>query len=205
MTKNYSGIVPTFSGAGILVIDTYKEKPCVVLFTKNHGEYHDLGGSIDGKDKRNKYAVELTAVREAQEESANTLQIKSLKLIQSLPHIDLKYHNNYYRCYILYLKHKFPTKAYLSNVNTLTRLMGNTVIPHQWRETNKFARVYLADLMNCKNYNTCKTIDNHTIDIKDRTRNVFTQLVQTMPILKPQTGKLTIDSELWNTQTLILS
>lgn len=198
MEKNYSG-------AGILIIDTYKEKPCVLLFTKNQGEYHDLGGSIDRKDKKNKYAVELTAVREAQEESANTLQIKSLKLIQSLSHVDLKYHNDYYRCYILYLKHKFPTKAYHNNVNILTKLIEHNVIPHQWRETNKFVRIYLTDLMNCKNYNTCKTIDNHMIDIKDRTRNVFVQLFQTMPVLKPHTGILTIDSELWNTQTLILS
>lgn len=194
-----------YSGSGILVIDTYRNIPCVVLFAKNNGEYHDLGGSIDKKDSKNKHAVELTAIREAQEESINVLQIKNLNIIQSLPYIDLEHQGAYYRCYVLYLKHKFPTNAYYNNVNSLNAISQYDNIPHQWKETNKFMRIRISDLINCKNYNMCKTINNHIINIKGRTRRILSQLFQTMPVLKPIGGTLSIDARLWNTQTLNLS
>jgi len=194
----------TYSGSGILVIDTFNNIPCVILFTKNNNKANDLGGSVDKKDKNDPDYIEKTAIREAREESCNVIQIRSVQILKQLPFIDIPHNTTYYRCYILYLRHPFPSQAYYHNL----KILLDNKSPLHLLETNNFVRIRLDELMNCyitnKKYTKCLSVIGEEIYLKNRVRSVIASMFKSKPILLPMSGDLHGDPSIANTLALLI-
>lgn len=194
-----------FSGAGILLLEMHNKNPCVILFAKNNSAYHDLGGAIDAIDKKNKFAVELTAMRESCEESSDVIHIKNINIFNKLPFVDLEDFGEYYRCYIMYICQQFPDEIYYENVNILKKLSHTEIIPHQWKETNMITRVSLQQIMYTKKLKTLQTLNNKEIAISPRTQKVLNVFRDSMPKLTCNNWKLKKDNQQWNTTSVVIN
>lgn len=157
-----------FSGAGGLLIEFIDNVPYVILFRCSFTNvYNDLGGSINKEDIPSKYFLELTAMREINEETATTLRINSIDFFNNLMYIDIKKNKHYYRCYIIAINQNFPVREYYTNLKKLQ------YAPTFFRETSGITHVKLCDLLNCYKSRTCVDVFNRKIIIHQRLHNII--------------------------------
>lgn len=123
-------------GAGILILELYKNNPVITLFGKNMTNYSDLGGKSDPGE-----SMEETACREAREESVNLINISPHELVNYTVPI---WHNNY-AVYIIYVEGVYFSD-YAHNVNHVQAYCDNNKQRH-WKETNSMARIPLNNML----------------------------------------------------------
>jgi len=173
----------TFSGAGIILIEMYKNKPTVILFKSKRKEgvfYEGLGGGVDKKDLYNLCPLAATAIREAFEESMGLVYFPDvLKIIRKVDnldrHIDIKYKNNYYRAYIIAIESNIINENDYNHNNKI--LLKNT-ISSVYKETTAIGKFYIDDLikdglLTTESHFNSKTINGNIVTIFNRTREVL--------------------------------
>lgn len=104
-----------FTGAGIIVVNHNKKynSPDILLVREaRFGVYNDPGGTYDLTD----YRLEVTATREAREETYNTINIDPILLKD---YVDVPTGNGtYYRAYLYILRDKnFSCKQFYHNMH----------------------------------------------------------------------------------------
>lgn len=148
-------------GAGILIIENYKNNLVVTLFGNKGKEYSDLGGTVDPNEN---YVV--TACREAREESANLIKIEP----NELKKIGIPITFMSYKVYIVYVKN-LNMKAYQQNVKKIFQECNKRV----WKENNDMVRIPLNKMLDAikKNKKEVNDIDNKKIQIRGRTIKII--------------------------------
>jgi len=155
LTKQYGGRITNeqesiADGAGVILAEYYENKHndspntkiniALILFKNSKSNMFDvLGGHKDPTDPSTKH----TAIREAKEESANTIRLSTSSLNSS--NAIMHSHNNHnYACYFVGIK-QFKPSYYRHNL----KLLQNTAktIDHVWLETNDVTRVYIESFI----------------------------------------------------------
>lgn len=141
------------TGAGVLIIELYKNTICFVLFKTKYNEYCEPGGLRDDGEK-----ITQTASRECREETANLLKIHPKFLT---------YHviANSYMSFVVPIT-GLRRSDYLHNMKLVHKKC-----PHQWRETHDMVRVPITNIS--INTRTCKTYDGNTISLRGRSHHVI--------------------------------
>jgi len=147
-----------YNRATMLVIecpDTNNAKKSVILFMdKKHKTYYEPGGRIDNNISNNANIdyndiLLKTAVRELQEESANSLAIHKTsdinEVIESKNYVDTTLlGTNYTRTFIVNIKpDQYNSNIYYRNLDILTK---NELSPKHWKETISTNRFYIDDI-----------------------------------------------------------
>lgn len=152
------------TGAGIFIVQNYKNKNVVVLFGKNHKDYNEPGGIIDPGE-----TPEEAACRETREETANLIKIKphQLKKIGT----PIRHHN--YLSYIIYIKN-LSLKDYYHNINLLQRKC-NRRKHHHWMETDTAKRIDLDVFIKyvLADKNIIPDINGKMIPVRNRTIGII--------------------------------
>lgn len=115
-------------GAGILLIEMYKNTNCFVFFRSRNGEYNDTGGIRDAGEM-----PKTTACRECREETANLLQF-------SVDDLSVNIIVNKYISYPVYIE-GLHLVDYLKNIKITHRNCS-----HHWKETSHMARIPIAQV-----------------------------------------------------------
>jgi len=146
-----------YNSAGVLIINKYSNKDCVVLFKSsmyvpsgtNKGKYYcDIpGGGIDEKD----FSLEQTASRELYEESKKVFSISISKLntaretnsFVELPgrRLSGKRKPGLFGCYVIRLPH-VSAKVYNINKELLKKIKHDSV----FYETNELIRIPISNI-----------------------------------------------------------
>jgi len=132
-----------FSGAGILIIEKYKNQPVITLFGSNKLGFGDAGGKKDHNEN-----PEETASRECREETENLIHLKSHELSQHGHPIQI----NRYIGYVMYVKN-LSENDYNHNVHKI----HNKCKQKHWKETNKMIRIPFNNI----NYKSNVMLDIH--------------------------------------------
>jgi hypothetical protein len=177
------------SGAGIILFEKSfnngkKNEPTVLLFNSN-GFYQDLGGSVElsGLNIRTDILQE-TAKREAFEESASYLEIKTNlnKIINNKQtYVDIPVNSPKYRCYAIGLNElTFIPGSFVGNLDKLKNTMNT---PSTFLEMSEVRRFYLSDIKNCIASTTginsrCNTVDGEMCTIRSRTVSILQEMLK---------------------------
>lgn len=121
------------SGAGILIIESYKGRKVITLFGMKNGEFSDPGGKKDPGE-----SIEHTAYRETREETLNLITLKPEELEKIGRPITLKE----YLCFVIYVE-GINHQDYNHNKQLVNRCR-----PSSWKETNTIARFDVKEMMN---------------------------------------------------------
>jgi hypothetical protein len=150
-------ILMSVKGAGIFVIENYKNNLVAVLFGKHNEEYSDLGGVLDPGEK-----AAFTACREAREESANLIKIEPNELKQ----IAIPINHLSYRSYVIYVTNLNETD-YQHNIKKILKDCKQ----HAWKENDSMTRILLDDLLETviEGFDTVHDINDRKINIRART------------------------------------
>lgn len=150
-----------YTGAGIFIIEEYKNKKCVLLFGMKNKRYCETGGYRDEGE-----TIEETACRETKEESLNLINItpKEIKMIGK-PII-----NKNYVGYFILIK-EIDLNNYFHNIGIVYKNCDD----HCWKETNDVVRIELDKMIeNSKTMNLeIQDINGKSILIRDRTMELF--------------------------------
>jgi hypothetical protein len=153
------------TGAGIFIVENYKNNLVAILFGNKGHDYNEPGGSIDPGE-----TPEETACRETREESANLIQIKPHELKQiSIPILYKRYMS-----YIIYIN-KISARDHYHNV----KLVFSKCKPHCWKENSSMVRIDLQKLIKNSiiNKNIMRDIDGNFIRVRQRTLGVVKQAI----------------------------
>jgi hypothetical protein len=158
------------SGAGIFIIEKYKNKIVAVLFGKKNKEYNEPGGVIDPGE-----TPEETACRETREETSNLIKIDPT-IIKKISY-PIKLHK--YMSYVIYIQN-LSFRDYYHNNNLITNKC-NKVKHHFWMETNSVIRIELKTLIKnaLNNNNIMNDINEKTVMVRGRTLGIAKLLVDT--------------------------
>lgn len=153
------------TGAGILLLELYKNNPVITLFGNNNKKFEELGGSIDKKET----PVEA-AYREGREESCNLVYIRP----EELTKYGTPVKNKEYVDYIMYIEN-LSHKDYHANMRKVHKKCKG----HSWKETSEMARFHLNDIINAaqRKKNTVKDINGIKRDIRGRTTDIIRKSV----------------------------
>jgi hypothetical protein len=157
-----------YKGAGILIVESYKNSPVITLFGKHNSELNDVGGSIDPNE-----SSEVAAARECREETGNLINIKPSELLQiSMPVLLRQYIS-----YAVYVRN-ISAKDYNHNIKQIFGSCNS----HVWKETNIMARFPLKDIIAAANSYSKTAIDvnNKQYLIRDRTMGLIRAAVPTL-------------------------
>lgn len=150
--------MPQITGAGIMIVEFYKNTNCYVLFRSSHSQkYNDPGGLIDSGE-----TLPKTACRECREESANLLKFDVNDLSYKIKVGD-------YMSYIVYVN-GLRKKDYQNNI----KIIHSKCAP-QWTETDTIVRVPIMNI----DYNKLpyvKDYNNNTILLRGRTSRIIKKL-----------------------------
>ena len=188
-----------YSGAGMLLLEKYKNEPVVILFKSNRIDrnnnyimYEDLGGGIDKEDLASDEPLKTTAIREAFEESRGLINIQDPKHIGNKidgqeTYIDQKHKDAYYRSYLIGIDHdnlgNLLTSHYCHNKQIIDKHDIVHGISSTMKETSDIDRFYIKDLINDGILNI--DINNSDInficrDINNNKRKLFRRTVITL-------------------------
>lgn len=143
------------TGAGIMIVEFYKNTNCYVLFRSPRSkEYNDPGGLIDPGE-----TPQETACRECREETANLLKFNVN---------DLSYHVKVggYISYIVYVN-GLSKMDYQNNIR-----ITHAGCAHQWTETDRMVRIPIINI----NFNTLPYVwdyDGNSILLRGRTSRII--------------------------------
>ena len=147
-------------GAGIFIVENYKNTLVAVLFGKQGSKYSDTGGVIDNKE-----TPEQCACRETREETANLLNISPHELKQISTSITF----SSYKAYIIYVKN-LSIMSYQHNIKKVLEECKK----REWKENDSMVRIPLSLLMQVidKGENTVNDLYKNKIQIKERTIHI---------------------------------
>jgi len=162
-----------YSGSGLLLIeDCYyknKKQPCALLFYDHYkGGYEDLGGGYEKYHEN----LETTTMIEAQEESANLLNVMDSKHFQG--YIDRKpmprlAPNIWFRMYIMKVD-KFNDHLFYQNLKHIKKQFKGKKVKKGWLEMSHVVRIPLVELFKASSKSkTVKSINGSRVPIS-RTR-----------------------------------
>lgn len=151
------------TGAGIFIIEKYKNNICFTVFKTKKG-YNEPGGIIDKGETHQE-----TACRECLEETANLIKIFPVNLAEYVI-IDK------YIAYIVYLE-GIMKKDYLNNIK-----ITKQKCPHQWNETYDITRIPINNI-NFQKYSPVKDFNNETVILRMRTYKIMKAIEQKIPQL----------------------
>ena len=144
------------TGAGILIIEKYKNMNCYVLFRgRKTGQYQEPGGFRDaGEDAKD------TACRECREETANLFTFNKKKLSYFITF------NNQYITFVIYIK-GLQLKKYFDNIKLV-----HAKCDYHWKETDDIVRVPLQNI-NPDTFPKTIDINGNEITLRGRTRDIL--------------------------------
>lgn len=146
-------MVKKISGAGVIIITTYDNIPCIVLaYDIKRRKYNDFGGRFEPHKHKN---ILDTAKQELYEESAGLFDVKK-KYFKKFK--DCKLHQTYYRYYYIKIKH-----VNINSYQTKLKKLKKNNAPKYMLETNDITYI---PIMNVKK----KTKDVFGDDIKIHNR-----------------------------------
>lgn len=188
-----------YSGSGILLVDLYNNKPCLILFSsKRKGNilYGDLGGHIDKEDMHSIEPLLTCATREAFEESMGLFNFtKCSHMTQNKNRIiDIKNKKNqHYRCFIVPLDTGMFGEIENQNYTKNKTILNARNVPNVFKETHDVRRFYISDMID----NGIKhTHDNfETKDIFGDKHMIYSRTVN---VIKKALDKEIFNSELKN-------
>lgn len=157
---------PNLTGAGIFIIENYKNHIVATLFGNHGRSYSEPGGRIDPGE-----SPEVAACRETREETANLIRIFPQELQQySKPVI-----HNQYMAYIIYLK-DINSQLHRHNVHKIFQDCGD----HSWKENSSITRIPLRTLVEVALRNTHYATDlqGGIVNISDRTLGIVRKSIQ---------------------------
>lgn len=156
------------TGAGILLLELYKNTPVITLFGNINKKFEELGGTID----KGETAVH-TAYREGREESCNLIYITpdELKKYGTV----VKYKD--FVDYIMYIE-GISYKDYHEN----RRKVHKKCKSNHWKETSEMVRIHLNDIITAaKNKKkTVKDINGIKRDIRSRTMGIIRKSIDSL-------------------------
>lgn len=153
------------TGAGIMIIETYKNMNCFVLFkSSKNDEYNDPGGLIDPGES----PLE-TACRECREETANLLKFNPSDLSHNVVVGD-------YISYIAYVNGIHKTH-YRQNIKIVKQKCS-----HHWKENDKLVRVPI-DKIDVKKLPYAKDYEGNTILLRGRTSRIVKAILNILPTI----------------------
>jgi ADP-ribose pyrophosphatase YjhB (NUDIX family) len=164
----------SIKGAGILIIENYKNNLVVTLFGNQGKEYSDLGGVMDPGETPIK-----AACREAREESANLIKIEP----DELKNIGNSVTISAYKAYIVYIKN-LSIQAYQQNVKKVFQDCNKRV----WKENNSMTRIPLDRMIDTviKNNKQVRDINNNKIKIRGRTIKIIEKAIDILDNIHTQ-------------------
>ena len=168
-------------GAGILIVESYKNNPVITLFGKNDLNYSDLGGKTDPGE-----LPEETAYREAREESANLINILPDELNKYAARIQF----SSYAVYIIYVQN-ISFKDYAHNVRQIFGTCNYK--QNHWKETNSMVRIPINNIINAATNNVNYAIDTngYAVPVRCRTMEIIRVSIATLQsMIKMQPIKL---------------
>ena len=164
------------TGSGIVIITPHTNKNgrtdlAIILFRDvNTGLYQDLGGTYSSSDYDPVYATINTAIREANEESANLFKFNKKSLLsESTKCFAAKYHSNIlYVSYHVYVKLNTSILPYVYSVNRDNLVKNNA--NHVWLETDDIQFFFISDIKNYVNNNnfSCPNTDGTLCNLSNR-------------------------------------
>jgi hypothetical protein len=179
MSKN------NIKGAGILIIENYKNNIVAVLFGDKK-EFSDLGGVLDDGET----PLEA-ACREAREESANLFKFEPNELKKnSIPITILAY-----KCYIVYVKGINATD-YRHNINQVLSDCRSRV----WKENDTMVRVPLKELIK-----SVKSNDNFVTDVGGREIKIRPRAIAIVKAALNELGDIHLQEPYYLYQNVTLS
>lgn len=142
---DYRGSRSAITGAGVVLLETYKGKQCVTLFRdknrrsdKGHKMYEEGGGRLElGESKAG------GAVRELKEESCNLFRLDPRSLTDHQIYHDL---HRRYRAYIVHVEgpnNQISSKRYYKNL----RILKRNDAPKDWLDTDRMGRFEVKQLL----------------------------------------------------------
>jgi len=146
------------SGAGILIIEKYKNKICFTVFKSPQG-YNEPGGLIDAGETKKE-----TACRECLEETANLIKLFPNNLSEFVV-------VNKYIAFIVYLE-GLKRQDYFNNLK-----ITKESCPHQWNETTDIKRIPISNI-DLKIYSPVFDIDGNKIILRMRTYRIIQEAMK---------------------------
>lgn len=167
------------TGAGILLLEKFKNEWIVILFKDHTKTFADIGGLYESKHGD----VKETAKQELEEESRKLFKINNNEILTN--YLDIKNNSNiYYRLYFLNITDiGFKNYSSLPDYKTLFEknrdiIDNNPYYSKSWKETTEIKRFKLIDLLNLvyqdKLY--CKDMFGETHKIRRRVKDIMIEI-----------------------------
>ena len=166
-------------GAGILLLENYKNNPVITLFGRDGLNFSDVGGKIDPGE-----TPEEAAYREGREETANLINISPDELNFYAGRVEF----NGYVAYIMYID-QISYYDYAHNLNIIFNNCSSK--QNHWKETNSMTRIPLNNIVLAaqNNFDYAADINGKTVPIRGRTMGIIRTgmnvLVSMINLMKP--------------------
>ena len=193
-----------YSGAGILPVIIYNNKPYYIVFNISKKFITDAGGKKEYTDD-----ILETACRELFEESAGLIRINKNILHENSIYFDIKHKDKYYRSYIIIIN-KIDTKYYDKNLKKINKFNYNPFAETHGIELIDFNSIYKSNILidNLTNKVFILTPRLNTIIKKilkkyNNFNKLYLDLIKNIKIIRLQKKKINVKTYEYYTNTPI--